>query len=237
MSQKFSLDNPIVASGKFNIRDVTKGWSGHGRSGFFIGHFSTNSANLEFIGLEFKESHVDADIGNVDMQARLQVQRTNGLGGEHSDWIKVSTDKDHTFSYAYDPNLGSDGRFTVYIDDQTVTTINVTDGQRRFGVQFDSFGIGFSNQMNSEDAPKKTAEVYIDDVNYSGLQTITSSTGNEPFESAKLRIETARGSIGPVGSRSGQAKPGEFPQMSDRLIGYAAGTFEYLPLQEKQLTK
>ena len=122
------------------------------------------SGSQEFIGLELKEND---STNTVRVRARYQVP---GTGGADSAWTTVSTNGNHTFSYTYDPSLGTNGRLTVQIDAQSALTVDLTNGERTSGGQFNGFGMGYTSNLNSENNTSKTAQVFIDDVTYSGFQ-------------------------------------------------------------------
>jgi hypothetical protein len=169
LGQTLTLDGKITASGKFIIRHISEGWISRGSSGFFIGHFSKNPADSsrEFIGLEFRED------GETTMKVRARFQVPAGTGGADSEFMTVSADATHSFQYSYDPGLGEegdttpDGRLTVTIDGKTIF-VNLSNGERNSGAQFDAFGMGATNNQHSQPAEDKTAQVFIDDVSYSG---------------------------------------------------------------------
>jgi hypothetical protein len=228
LSSTLDLGRSITACGKFNIRNITEGWTASGDSGFFIGHFSQDVNRPEFIGLEFKEENITS---NMRVRARLQVSTDGNDTGAESEWRHVSIHDNHNFSYAYDPSAGN-GRLTLNIDAMPPFVADLKPTERDTGAQFDAFGIGATSNLNSENDPAKTAEVYLDDASYSG------SRGGEPplaslvelRKPTQVRVETCGDAIAPIGSRYGEGRPGTFPRIrGDRLTAYAAGSFEYLP--------
>src|SRR4029078_267545 len=113
----------------------------------FIGHFSTNPNNKEFVGVEI------IDETSTSIRWRVRIQGPSGGGDDNGLWNSLSVDspsENHTFSYTYNPSLGSYGRVTLTIDSTTVTA-DLTDGTRGSGAAFDAFGVGYTNTMNSQD--------------------------------------------------------------------------------------
>jgi hypothetical protein len=170
----FSLSNTITGSGKFDVGELTSGWTSAGNSGFFIGHFSEAGAdsNREFIGLEFNGE----DASFVKVRARFQTPTLTS--SEDSEWIYLALNSIHTFSYTYNPSLGTNGRLTVSIDALSPLVVDLGSGARNSGAQFDAFGLGFTNNLNSESDSTKTARVFIDDVSYSGFTGVQNFNSN-----------------------------------------------------------
>jgi hypothetical protein len=160
LSRSFTLKDKIFASGKFDLLNVTESWADPGTSGFFIGHFSKDPATIEFIGLEFSEA------GSNQMRVRARFQKPRD-GGAEIKFPDLSINGDHTFRYSYNPNSGSDGRLTVTIDG-TTQSVDLEVSERVSDARFDAFGMGTILNQNSEMEPSKTAQVFIDDVSYSG---------------------------------------------------------------------
>jgi ferric-dicitrate binding protein FerR (iron transport regulator) len=224
LANTFNLGNKITASGKLDLRNITSGWSDDGDSGFFIGHFSETGGNQKFVGLEFKNSGSARDAGYVQVRARLKLQ--GGAGGAASGWTCVSTGS-HNFSYTYDPQSGDNGRLTVNIDGQPALVTDLMDGERNSGAQFNAFGIGITNNPNSESDSTKTAQVFIDDLSYSGFQGAAAKFTPET-SAVRMQVETSRGAIVPFGPRWGKGEPSTFPKMfGERPSGCVAGSFEY----------
>jgi hypothetical protein len=169
LASSFNLNNAITASGKFDVLNISSGWYSSGDSGFFIGHFSQDAGSKEFIGLEFKEDTA------TTMRVRARYQQP-GTGGADSAFVSVSTNGNHTFSYSYDPSLGASGRLTVTIDALPALVVDLSSGERVSGALFNAFGIGATNNLSSETNATKTAQVFIDDVLYSGGQVTSLPT-------------------------------------------------------------
>src|SRR4029079_3985180 len=165
LSQSYNLSNTITGSGKFDLLNITSGWAGSGNSGLFIGHCSTNAANREFLGIELKN---DSGGLTTQMQARARLQLPGGAGTALSSWINVSTNGNHTFSYTYNPSLGTNGRLTLQIDAQSPLVVDLSATDRTSGSVFNGFGLGYTSNLNSENAPAKTAQAFLDDLQYSG---------------------------------------------------------------------
>ena len=175
LSQSYTLDSSITASGSFYAQDVE---TMHGK--MFVGHFSSSTANdrREFIGLEFVEGDSDAFVG-----VRARIYRYNGdaVSDASSSYINIAAGTGvFTFSYTYDPNnendgshSGPEGRLALTlsgpgISTQTVYAINDAS-HRDAGSTFDAFGMGISTQESmTGDDPSSTAKIFIDDVQYSG---------------------------------------------------------------------
>jgi hypothetical protein len=231
LSQTYGLGNAITATGKFDILNISSGWYSTGSSRFFIGHFSESSTNREFLGLEFQNGAT-----STSMLVRGRIQRPNVGGGDNTGWITISTNGNHTFSYTYDPTLGDigdpspHGRLTLTIDTTTVS-VNLGGSTRNSGAQFNAFGMGYTNNLMSDNTPSRTAQIFIDDVGYSGCRVIKDAlTGSDKTAALPARgwVETHRGAIVPIGSRLGECKPGTFPEKGNyEPVGFVAGSFEY----------
>jgi hypothetical protein len=152
------------------VLNISSGWYSSGDSGFFIGHFSQDPGSKEFLGLEFKEHD-----GNL-MRVRARYQLPSGAGGADSAFVLVSVNGNHTFSYTYEPALGTNGRITVLIDAQPALVVDLSAGERASGGVFNAFGIGATSNLSSENNASKTAQVFIDDVIYSGGQVTSLPT-------------------------------------------------------------
>ena len=160
----FNLANAITGSGKFTIREVSPNWSDTGDSGFFIGHFSKDAESKEFIGLEFKEAANTGSTASLRVRARYQLP---GTSGANSEWTTITTGGSHYFNYTYDPNLGTNGRLSVNIDWQYYLIADLTPEERDSKARFDAFGLGATSNLNNENDPTKTAQVFINKINYS----------------------------------------------------------------------
>jgi hypothetical protein len=229
LSDAFDLGDRIAASGTFRMDNITEGWADlDSSSGFFIGHFSRNAASQDFIGLEFKESG-----SRFSMQVRARFQQSGAMSAQ-SDWVSVLTNDSHTFSYTYVP-YEDNGRLTLSIDAMSPLIVELKPIERGTDVQFNAFGIGATSNLNSENDPTKTAEVYLDDVSYSGCRTRSSkdSIGLEK-STAHVQVETSHNAIVPRGSRFGECEPGTLPAgRRTQAVDYAAGSFEYFPVGEE----
>ncbi len=181
LTQSFNLSNTITGSGKFDLLNITSGWAGSGNSGLFIGHYSINATNNEFIGLELKN---DSGGLTTQMQARARLQLPGGAGTAFSSWVNVTVNGNHTFSYTYNPSLGTNGRLTLQIDALSPLTVDLSAADRTSGSSFNGFGLGYTSNLNSENAPAKTAQVFLDDLQYSGYQPSVSvaATDNSAAE-------------------------------------------------------
>jgi hypothetical protein len=189
--------------------------------------------------------------------ARARIYRFNGSAVDDafsSNVNLISTQGPYHFDYIYDPNYendgshaGPEGRLTlhVYNDSGTVnTTLHAIndDSHRDAGSTFDAFGMGISTMksVNGED-PTATAELFIDDVTYSGFRA-SDSRANSVLESenliARKQVETWQGSIVPSGARLEMCKPGTFPTtVSAKKVDYRAGSFEFYSQREETNSK
>ena len=173
----YTLNNTITASGKFdfqNLTSATGGWADNdsGTASIMIGHFSqsTVTGKHEFIGFEFRPS----DSVNT-IRVRANYIRPDGNNNQDSTDFDVSLDsptENHTFSYTYTPNADPslDNTLSLTIDGGTPLVATITDGARNGdGSTFDSFGIGYVASKNTPVDAADTAEVYMDDLSYTGL--------------------------------------------------------------------
>ena len=191
LSQSFTLNDSIQASGKFTPQSVTNFDPGK----FFVGHFSqaVDNNRREFIGME-----ITNDFGAV--RARARIYRTDGDFGSDaaSGDVTLTAGSDYQFDYTYDPDyendashVGPEGRLALHITgpslDTTVYAINL-GSHRDDGSIFDAFGMGMStSESGSEVNSAKNLQFFMDDVIYSGLATIntvsvsaTDASASEP---------------------------------------------------------
>jgi hypothetical protein len=101
LSQSFTLNDSLAASGKFTPQSVTNFDPGK----FFVGHFSQSVDNnrREFIGMEMTQ-----DFGVL--RARARIYRTTGdfNSDAASDYIGLTAGADYLFDYTYDPDYEDD---------------------------------------------------------------------------------------------------------------------------------
>ena len=139
--------------------------------------------------------------------------------------------------------------------DSTLFAVN-TAAHRDHGPTFNSFGMGIvplETPVGGD--PTVTAKLFIEDVTYSGHKGLVDFDTDPGWKGARNdrdgnsygwvqhpdkitsvqstghgQDKTLRSSIIPIGSRFGDCKPGAFPTIiHDKKIGFAAGTFEYVP--------
>ena len=152
----------ITASGKLDLTTITSGWGGSGDSGIFIGHFSQLANNKEFVGIMIEEAD---STGAMRVRARLQNQ--TGSGSDSAIYY-LNTNGNYTFSYTLDPTIGN-GRLTVNISGLPAMVVDLSDGDKNGPMAFDAFGIGYTSNMNGPTSQSTyTANVYIDDLSYTG---------------------------------------------------------------------
>jgi hypothetical protein len=233
LSQTFTLRDTISASGSFRCLDFET-MDGQ----FFVGHYSSSAAGSvrEFIGMEFMEG----GLGGIRVRVRMNLREGNPSIGATSSWIDLNARENYHFEYIYDPTYeadgshnGPEGKVTLRVHSEgflvNQTVAEVLEGSHRdFYAVFDAFGMGIATAAVSGDDATKTVRAFIDNVSYSGFQGKEPLSGvSEPLSSRK-RFETWHGSIIPTGSRSEECEPDTFPRVvSDKKIGYAAGSFEY----------
>jgi len=158
----------ITASGKLDMTTITSGWGGSGDSGIFIGHFSELADSKEFVGIMLEEAD---STGAMRVRARLQNQ--TGSGSDSAIYY-LSANGNYTFSYTLDPTIGN-GRLTVNISGLPTMVVDLSNGDKNGPMAFDAFGIGYTSNMNGPTSQSGyTAQVYIDDLNYTG------SLANQP---------------------------------------------------------
>jgi hypothetical protein len=159
----------ITASGKFDMLNISEGWTGSGAGRLTIGHLSETSGDRAFIGLEIE----NYDQNYVQVRAHLQRPSSGNNDSDDTPFspILVSANGNHTFSYTYDPSIGSYGRLTLTVDSTTIY-VDLTSTARNSGAQFDAFGMGYSSDRNTSTGSTKTVDVYMDDLNYTGYQKV-----------------------------------------------------------------
>ncbi len=169
LSGPLNLSNVITATGKFNVRNISSGWTGSGAGRVLIGHFSKSATSREFVGLEIE----NWDTNTMIVRAHVQKPVSGNDDSEDNGFspIFLSANDGHTFSYTYDPSLGTHGRLTLKIDNLSPIYVDIGTSTRNSGAQFDAFGIGYTSDRNTQPGATKTAEVYLDDINYSGFQS------------------------------------------------------------------
>lgn len=174
LSTTLNLSNTITASGKFDFLNISSGWTGSGAGRIHIGHFSETAGSREFIGIEIE------NYDTTHVQVRAHVQRPISGNDDSDDTpftpILLSANGNHTFSYTYNPNLGSNGRLTLTINNLSPIYVNIGSNTRNSGAQFDAFGIGYSSDRNTQPGTTKTVQVFIDDATYSGYQAVAPTT-------------------------------------------------------------
>ncbi len=177
LSQSYTLNNTITASGTFFFQDAE---TMHGK--MFVGHFSSSTADnrREFMGAEFIEGDNDGQIG-----VRARIYRYNGdavSDAWSSAYVNLAADSgSYHFDYTYDPNYENDGTHSgpegrlalhIYNDALTVnsTLYAINDGSHRdAGSTFDSFGMGIETMESmTGDDPSSSTKMFIDNLQYSG---------------------------------------------------------------------
>ena len=175
LSQNFTLDDTITASGTLFFSDVA---TMHGKA--FIGHFSSSTANnrREFLGLEVEEGDNNQVIG-----IRARINRFNGDANSDakSNTIDLGVGTGYyNWSYTYDPNYEADnsndeaeGALTLHIWnnaglDQTLIAVNDAS-HREAGSTFDAFGMGISTMESlTGDDSDSIVKLFMNNVTYSG---------------------------------------------------------------------
>ncbi|MCC7519514.1 MAG: PEP-CTERM sorting domain-containing protein [Verrucomicrobiae bacterium] len=154
-SNFLTLDNSFFASGKFDVTNANAMDNDP-----IIGHFSEGVDDKSLAGLLVQENSA----GNFRVGARIRL--ANGTSRDSSLSI-IPQNGDYWFSYAYDPNGGtnSQGRLSLNVTNGTYNlnyAVDLTAADRAVGATFDGWGL-YSRAISTSTA---FGEVYMDDVIY-----------------------------------------------------------------------
>ena len=155
------------ASGKLDVHDISADYMNFDvNGGFFVGHFLSGSVASTRAGIDFERWGTDT----VQVRARF--------GGARSPEVFLSVDGNHTFQYIYDPNpaLGPNGKLHGSDRRGHAQCVGSDRYLSRGWYHARCIRSGHPSGLNTDTGSARTAQVFIDDVSYSGQQSTATPT-------------------------------------------------------------